>query len=581
MAGVLLLLVGCGKGFELSEVVPLAETVEEALPAAPQPALRVSPDHLDLGQVPRGDTGRGALTLRNLGQADLAVSGFLFTASTPAFSLTFLGEERVPSPDQAPVELDPPLKLSPGAFAVMDLAYRPLDGAPANARVVIFSNDPRWPEGLLVEAVANHAGVCLSVSPPAVKFGGKAVGTLATLPLEVGNCSAGQPLVLTGLDLAGGVDGCAGEFCLSLPDGAPFQALPTPEAPLTLLPGDPPLLVDVAYTPVDVSPTDAEGLAAPDLATLLIRSNAFVPETQVDVSGFGAPEECPTAVLALQGPGGLALACGEEVEVQTRLSLDGQGSFVPGGKITAWEWHVQGPAGYLGTFVPSASFPSPAFDLNAMGKYVFSLDVWDEYGRKSCTPAVCEVFANTQGCGLHVQLTWASPNDPDPFDEGPFAGTDLDLHLAHPNAGQHDLDADGAKDPWFDPNWDVFWFYTHQNWGSLTDSEDDGSLDLDDVDGWGPENANLCQPEPGRTYHVGVNYWDDHGYGMSYVTVRVYLFDQLVFAAEDVPMVDHELCWIADVQWEGWPGSSVSARLKPDGSPWCTLDYHHPQFYQP
>jgi hypothetical protein len=51
--------------------------------------------------------------------------------------------------------------------------------------------------------------------------------------------------------------------------------------------------------------------------------------------------------------------------------------------------------------------------------------------------------------------------------------------------------------------------------------EDDPRLDLDDVEGGGPENINIRTPRNG-TYRLGVHYWDDDGFGPSTVSLRVF-----------------------------------------------------------
>lgn len=150
---------------------------------------------------------------------------------------------------------------------------------------------------------------------------------------------------------------------------------------------------------------------------------------------------------------------------QTVLHLHGESSTSNTGSILKYEWTVEQPALSSSKFVPTPSYPSPVFEANVSGKYVFNLTVWDEFGSKSCVEAEQEVLV-VPDQAVHIELLWTSPSDPNPDDEGPTAGTNLDLHFAHPNASQLDLDGDGQKDPWFDPTWDCFWFNPFQNWGS-------------------------------------------------------------------------------------------------------------------
>jgi hypothetical protein len=119
---------------------------------------------------------------------------------------------------------------------------------------------------------------------------------------------------------------------------------------------------------------------------------------------------------------------------------------------------------------------------------------------------------------IHVQLVWDTPGDLDRFDTGPGAGADLDLHFLHPNG------------TWCHRQWDCHFRNRSPNWGSLDPSaDDDPSLDIDRIDGWGPENVNMKNPENGVTYRIGVKYYNDHGYGYSDATIRLYLLGTLVW----------------------------------------------------
>ena len=74
---------------------------------------------------------------------------------------------------------------------------------------------------------------------------------------------------------------------------------------------------------------------------------------------------------------------------------------------------------YRSKFVPTPSYPSPTFEANVAGKYIFHLDVWDEYGRKSCFPAEATVFVVTyRPASYPAMLTvpvWIQVRIPLPF----------------------------------------------------------------------------------------------------------------------------------------------------------------------
>ena len=282
----------------------------------------------------------------------------------------------------------------------------------------------------------------------------------------------------------------------------------------------------------------------------------------------GGDDECPVAVIEIT-PGYQAIPL-------TLLTLNGEHSHAASGSIATYQWEVEQPLLSVSSFVPDATYPSPVFEANVTGKYVFRLKVWDAHGHESCFPAERVVFVAPEQA-IHIELLWDSPGDPNPYDEGEAVGTDLDLHFAHPKASQSDLDGDGKPDPWFDPTWDCFWFYPQQNWGSVSGVADNPILGRDDVDSGGPETIDLAEPED-VTYAIGVNYWDDHGYGPVFATVRVYRYAKLVYEVSNVELVKHDLWWVADLQW---PEGLVTTKRNPRGGFWITHDYHHPLFYQP
>jgi hypothetical protein len=154
---------------------------------------------------------------------------------------------------------------------------------------------------------------------------------------------------------------------------------------------------------------------------------------------------------------------------------------------------------------------------------------------------------------LHVELLWKTPADPDETDKGQGVGADMDLHFAHPLAQSQDLDCDGTADPWFSQPFDVFWFNPTPKWGSAATADDDARLDLDDTDGGGPENVNLDTPqgtvaEP-QQYPIGVHYWNDHGFGKSFATVRVYVLGKLAVELLDQELKPVDMWYVGKINW--------------------------------
>lgn len=67
----------------------------------------------------------------------------------------------------------------------------------------------------------------------------------------------------------------------------------------------------------------------------------------------------------------------------------------------------------------------------------------------------------------------------------------------------------------------------HAWYGALGGIEE-GTLDRDDVDGFGPEIFTLARPRPGK-YRVRVHYFSDHQNGPTTATIQVFLAGQVVF----------------------------------------------------
>ncbi|UCB43242.1 MAG: DUF11 domain-containing protein [Dehalococcoidales bacterium] len=125
--------------------------------------------------------------------------------------------------------------------------------------------------------------------------------------------------------------------------------------------------------------------------------------------------------------------------------------------------------------------------------------------------------------GIRIELTW-DKND-----------TDMDIHLIRPGG-----------EMWNIPD-DCYWNNGNPDWGAAGVSEDNPSLDQDDVDGFGPENLTLEQPEVG-IYQVKVDYFDDYDNGPSVATVIIWINDEKV-AEYSQEMSDGDTWDCAQIDW--------------------------------
>ncbi len=243
------------------------------------------------------------------------------------------------------------------------------------------------------------------------------------------------------------------------------------------------------------------------------------------------------------------------------------------------------PAGATGRPMPADALRSEFF-ADLQGEYLLELEVEDTQGQIGrCTT---RVIAETSDDGLRIELVWnagASGDD-----------SDVDLHLKRgANGAWHDDADDGDDCHWRncsvcsnegvgggeagcraylsdlnrDPNRSV---PPQVTWTPPL-GEDDPRLDLDDVQGQGPENINVRRPSPG-TYRVGVHYWDDDGFGDSTVTLRIFCGDALARAYDPTTLRaagrngdDNTEFWeVADVTWRA-DGTCAVTDLNPAGCP--------------
>jgi hypothetical protein len=86
--------------------------------------------------------------------------------------------------------------------------------------------------------------------------------------------------------------------------------------------------------------------------------------------------------------------------------------------------------------------------------------------------------------GLHITLSWDTDD------------TDVDMHLLAPGGAMWDCQSD------------CYFGNPAPDWGVKASFDDDPFLDVDDVDGFGPENINISEPQPGL-YTFKIHYYDD------------------------------------------------------------------------
>jgi len=198
----------------------------------------------------------------------------------------------------------------------------------------------------------------------------------------------------------------------------------------------------------------------------------------------------PTAIIA--GP--------ETASPLDIVQFDGSASYSDQSVIETYAWSITSrPGGSQTQLVAHASDPRlVTFQVDLAGDYEIRLTVTDERGYDGTANYR---FSAVPWQTVHVELTWDRPE------------TDIDLHLVSESEGG----------TFYSEPFDCFYENTNPDWGVAGVNVDDPAIDIDDVDGYGPENVSLNEPQEGHRYRVLAHYFDDRGVGASTVTVRIYL----------------------------------------------------------
>jgi len=539
---------------------------------------QVSPAVLDFGVVPIGSDGERFVNVANTGATELVVDGF--TLSGHADFSVHLGDQVWHSGEETlfKVLFPEPVVIAESESVQFLVTFSPDSPDAAAGEVVLFANDTKGEHP--VTLWANQNVPCVLITPSAVDFGGKLVGTKSEFPVEVKSCGA-SPLKIYGASLD--TEKTSADFSLRFDNiiGADPVSGIDPQAPLVLEVNET-IELTLEFVPDIINPMDAENKPIPDTGVLLIDTNGIEGMIEVSISGSGVDVQCPIAIATVDE--------GEEVIPQTTLHLKGDQSYSPAGlNIKNWLWSTAQPEGSTSIFIPSPTFNNPVFEVNVAGYYEFSLTVTDSANVESCEPAIIPVVVVPDEA-IHVELLWSTEGDTNMEDEGEGNGTDMDLHFAHPFANGPNIDGmlafpGGALtnpttegDPWFDTKFDCFWYNKEPNWGTFNpEYNDNPSLDRDDIDGWGPENLNINIPEENATYRVGVHYWNDHGFGESLATVRVYVYGVLETEIVDVPLSNYDMWFAAEIPWVA--GTTQTKVLKDENDAYLiTPNYQNPMF---
>jgi len=493
------------------------------------PSHILVPEIVDFGLVAGGAPMiEQQMLLTNTGLGTLRVTGVRYEGAE-GFSFIWRCTRTAGGNAEKPIAITPtagtitdldcaePVEVAGNSAFEVPVRFSSSSSEPARAFLTFYSNDPAYAvaEGPEVELRANYGGPCLLARPDVVDFGSVVQNDLREMNVELYNCGD-KSVHITSVELS---EDSSSDFNLNKTALGGFSS----SAPLVLDPAESRTFV-AQFLPSGVDQDDA-GKIVPDKGLIVVINDSERPTLEVPLTGRGVGSDCPVAEFQiLQGT--VALENLAKVPPQTKVDLiDTSYDPMVGGGISEWQWSVIGPTGSADVPYPSQFFQNPSLEVNVAGIYTIKLKVVNKLGITSCNTAQQQIEV-TAGKGCHIELLWNTPNDPDQTDEcgvNKGCGTDMDLHFVHPYAAGHDVDQDGEADGFFDTLYDCFWFNAHPTWLDGEDADHQPGLDRDDTDGAGPENLNYVSPPDDKCYRVGIHYWDDHGYGGSYPTVRVYI----------------------------------------------------------
>lgn len=424
----------------------------------------------------------------------------------------------------------------------IDVRYRSLGAGADSGDITIRSNDLSSPDPLDEEVgvtsipVAASSDVpCILVDSLARNLGQVPVGKLITDVVRVENCGS-QPLLLESVRIKENSND--DEYELSLGEWD-LDGNGDVDQAIEILPGGFDLFA------VDYTPT-AEGT---DQATIELFSNDPVtPVQEVVMLARGAVGACPqaNAVGVVKGSGisgrpSVGAAPLDYIVLNGSSSTDEDGS-LPLDEEN-WEWEVlSAPQDALVQLRDSDQAPGdPRYKevrVLLTGEYEFGLKVTDNQGFESCNQAIVKVTAIPNE-KLSIELTWTNPED---ADETNNDGSDVDLHLTKLGPGK-----------WFESPYDIYFRNPNSGPGSENSAiwgPESPSLDIDDVDGVGPETIQLNDPANCQWYGIGVHYYSQT-FGTAFVTIRVYIDGKLAFEKLNKPMSRGGQFWdVGRIHWD-------------------------------
>lgn len=207
----------------------------------------------------------------------------------------------------------------------------------------------------------------------------------------------------------------------------------------------------------------------------------------------GEMSSCTVTVIGLPSPPDAI--CPDHVDTTPLATATVTGMAVDDGSIVQTTWrNVSRPPGSRSADLSPSNMLTTMVPTDLAGEYPIELSVVDDDGNLATCRTIVRAVATE---GLRVEVFWNTD------------GTDMDTHVLEPGGTTWTVEDDC--------NFRNCQGGSVLDWGVPGVTADDPHLDIDDTNGFGPENINIDRPVPG-TYRVGVHAWG----GAANVTVRIY-----------------------------------------------------------
>ncbi|MBC8150960.1 MAG: hypothetical protein H8E97_06705 [Bacteroidetes bacterium] len=211
----------------------------------------------------------------------------------------------------------------------------------------------------------------------------------------------------------------------------------------------------------------------------------------------------------------------------TAATFDGSGSYDSGGNvIAAYNWElIELPEGSAAILPYTSGMTIGGFYADLAGDYVAQLTVTNELGDTDICQTTLEAIPAQS---LWIEMFWQ------------YAGDDMDLHLLAPGGTlETNSDCYYANCSW-----------SGLDWGIASVTEDNPSLDIDDISGTGPENINIYSPQIDGVYTVYVHDYPGSVYaGSNEVTINIYLNGSIIWSATKAITVEDSYTPYAIIDW--------------------------------